>query len=787
VAGGRCFTLGPAVLENVAAAGYLKGKREEYLLARDAFNGLPLWKVDCESLGTARMVSSYNVAPLASDGQRVYVCKKDRLVALDAASGQLAVQYPVKGRPERLLVLDGVLVSSAWEDREETRDAGHGVVYGAHWLSKSGEGAVEAFDARDGKLNWSLPAAAQEMLASDGTVFLLFSSGNPPTQQQIAAVDLHSGRQRWRIGPERLAPDPGLHLECVGCGVLVVIRVKARTATIHSADDGRVLWEIKDILQPNSSRLPWLPLVDGLLWSGGQKYDPRTGKVKGGPVPRLVRSVCSPPLVAGRSPFDAHFCYFYNSADRYHYVSYRAMRGACVAGEAAANGMLYIGQNCCKCIPGQVPGFVALGPCEQVLGPDDFQRPASVERGPAFGIAAEATVARPDDWPMYRCDAQRSGAARGDLPPRLKVRWQSEVARPADGPLAEAWRARLRSWLTAPVVAEGRVFVAAVDLGQVSALDAASGRVLWRAAVGARVDSPPAIYRGLCLFGANDGWVYALSTRDGKLAWRTRIAPLERRMVAFGQVESLWPAIGAVLVRDGVVYASAGRSSETDRGLAVRALEPDSGKTLWSANIGPRNEGLNDVLAEAGGAIQWRHVRIDPATGHLEGAGQRGPKCGGMEGLHDGTWTRLMKYRSGNRAFGRVKAEMYAWNDSALFGYECFVRYNARNRWCFAMLRSKTAGNSEVQAQDYTWRLVMPVDHQVEAMALAGNGLLVAGRCYGAKSLGPPGFVWLLSLANGRKLAEYALSASPAYDGLAIAQRQAYLSLEDGSVLCLGE
>ena len=35
-------------------------------------------------------------------------------------------------------------------------------------------------------------------------------------------------------------------------------------------------------------------------------------------------------------------------------------------------------------------------------------------------------------------------------------------------------------------------------------------------------------------------------------------------MVTFGQVESVWPVIGSVLVQDGVAYASAGRTTEAD-------------------------------------------------------------------------------------------------------------------------------------------------------------------------------------------------------------------------------
>ena len=40
-------------------------------------------------------VRALGFAPLATDGRRVYVYKKDRLVALAAESGQVAVQYPV--------------------------------------------------------------------------------------------------------------------------------------------------------------------------------------------------------------------------------------------------------------------------------------------------------------------------------------------------------------------------------------------------------------------------------------------------------------------------------------------------------------------------------------------------------------------------------------------------------------------------------------------------------------------------------------------------------------------
>ena len=187
------------------------------------------------------MVSTYNFAPLATDGRRVYVYKKDRLVALAAESGQVAVQYPVRFPTERLLVVQGTVVSSEWESKEPAKDAGHGVEYAVHWVVKTAAGAVEAFHAADGKLKWSLPSPAQEMVAADGVLFLLLQSGNPPAQQQILAVDLETGRERWRVGPEQLPADPAIHLNCAGAGVLVVALKSADRGYQFNPHKGTVL------------------------------------------------------------------------------------------------------------------------------------------------------------------------------------------------------------------------------------------------------------------------------------------------------------------------------------------------------------------------------------------------------------------------------------------------------------------------------------------------------------------------------------------------------------------
>src|SRR5690606_26027660 len=116
--------------------------------------------------------------------------------------------------------------------------------------------------------------------------------------------------------------------------------------------------------------------------------------------------------------------------------------------------------------------------------------------------------------------------------------------------------------LSPVTIANGIACVADLDTHEVIAVDAATGKERWRFTAGGRVPMPPAIHDGHCLFGANDGWVYALAASDGRLVWRTRAAPSDRRIVAFDRVESPWPVDKGVVVKDGLAYFVAGRHGD---------------------------------------------------------------------------------------------------------------------------------------------------------------------------------------------------------------------------------
>jgi hypothetical protein len=109
---------------------------------------------------------------------------------------------------------------------------------------------------------------------------------------------------------------------------------------------------------------------------------------------------------------------------------------------------------------------------------------------------------------------------------------------------------------------------------------------------------------------------------------------------------------------------------------------------------------------------------------------------------------------------------------------------------------------------EYRWS--EPVPLLARAMALAGETLFIAGppdvldeadayqrisdADIQAKLAGQAaafqgrkgGLLWAVSASDGRKLAEYALDAPPAWDGMAAARGRLYIATLDGRVLCMG-
>ena len=112
----------------------------------------------------------------------------------------------------------------------------------------------------------------------------------------------------------------------------------------------------------------------------------------------------------------------------------------------------------------------------------------------------------------------------------------------------------------------------------------------------------------------------------------------------------------------------------------------------------------------------------------------------------------------------------------------------------------------------HLWELAKP-DLLVNAMVLAGRNLFLAGPPDVADEEKTYGFVfggndeinrqmrrqeeswqgkqgallWVVSADTGNKLSQYKIPAIPVWDGMIAANGRLYLSLKDGTVLCMGK
>jgi outer membrane protein assembly factor BamB len=161
--------------------------------------------------------------------------------------------------------------------------------------------------------------------------------------------------------------------------------------------------------------------------------------------------------------------------------------------------------------------------------------------------------------------------------------------------------------LSSPTVEGGMVFFGSGDRN-VYALDARTGKQVWKFQAGDVVHSSPAVANGVLYIGCWDGVLYALDERTGKLAWKFATGvdathfmqgipgspAVSSGVVVFGSRDNFIYALNAIsgeliwkqenggswviaspAIQNGIVYIT------TSDSLKLRALDLRSGKSLF--------------------------------------------------------------------------------------------------------------------------------------------------------------------------------------------------------------
>jgi hypothetical protein len=214
------------------------------------------------------------------------------------------------------------------------------------------------------------------------------------------------------------------------------------------------------------------------------------------------------------------------------------------------------------------------------------------------------------DWPMWRCDAGRSGETTEQLPETLHLQWVRTL--PALAPAFHSPRLQFDRGYE-PVVAGGRLFLGSSRSDAVTALDTKTGRELWRFYAAGPVRLAPVAWRDRVYFGSDDGRLYCLNAADGSVRWTFTAVPSARQLLGNGRMISVWPVRGGPVLRDGRLYFAAG--VWPFEGVFVYALDAETGNVIWRNDRLGYLHGVHPHGATAiGGVTPQGYLLIDGDT-----------------------------------------------------------------------------------------------------------------------------------------------------------------------------
>ncbi len=484
------------------------------LVARDAYNGVILWKRPVKGDSTVAYTKSmsrnhwvgYKGSPstkeddgtpgvkpecLVADGDRVYVTlgKNSTVSVLNASTGQTVQELSHTEGTRKILYHRDNLVLHREPGRSNQGDI------------------IQTIDPSSGEVLWEISEdnlVPRSLAARQNRVFYHNTHG-------IVAVDLESGEELWN---SRQQESEALQWGSSGKMVVtdeVVLFQSTRHLVALSPENGELLWKGPGAQSNN----PPLFVAGGLVWSGEPEFLNRKIKNSGpldaskAPYDHIYRagggSYYSLPQIRntivekeGYEPLNGkvkrtikvknllspghHFrCYPGKATSRYllwnkrgiefmdltgdNHMRHDWLRGMCHLGFMPANGMIYMPPHQCFCYPAsKIDGFNA------VVGRLDSLRWSSEhaahphEQGPAYETELKEPASRSDQWPMYRHDSKRSGSLPSGVQKDLTRQWEKDLG----------------GELTQPVVADGNLYISQINAHRIHCLDARSGNIQWR-------------------------------------------------------------------------------------------------------------------------------------------------------------------------------------------------------------------------------------------------------------------------------------------------------------------
>ena len=185
------------------------------------------------------------------------------------------------------------------------------------------------------------------------------------------------------------------------------------------------------------------------------------------------------------------------------------------------------------------------------------------------------------DWPQYRADAGRTGYTPGQISSNLSLKWKYQQAPPSP-----AWTGTdtrmIFDFAYEPVIAGKTLYFGSSTDCKVYALNTDTGKERWSFFTGAPVRFAPTVWKDRVYVVSDDGYLYCLSARKGKVLWKKCGGPDNSMVLGNDRMVSKWPARGGVVIKNDILYFGAG--IWPTEGIYIYALDPRTGNEKW-ANV----------------------------------------------------------------------------------------------------------------------------------------------------------------------------------------------------------
>ena len=174
------------------------------------------------------------------------------------------------------------------------------------------------------------------------------------------------------------------------------------------------------------------------------------------------------------------------------------------------------------------------------------------------------------DWNNFRKNSGHTGNASDSLTMPLQLAWTQNIGS--------------NIYMTSPVIHKGNVLVASMDenntgKSSIVSIDIQTGNINWSYAVRHSIKNSIAASAGLLLAQDVEGYLYAIHTATGKLAWEKKL-----------NVKRVHPPlIEGVAINNDIVYAGSG--------TGLCAIRLKDGKELWRNDTWQQNHGSTTTLS----------------------------------------------------------------------------------------------------------------------------------------------------------------------------------------------